>query len=82
MKKQKFWHTLEALADGAVLAEWALELGNEFERARPWLQATPDEATTYPCMKRIPCECRRHRLEPVRRGEKVFREPPETTFRS
>lgn len=73
MKKSKLWHTLEALADGAVIAEWALELGDEFERVRLFLQDTADEAKTFPCLKRIPCECRRHRLEPVRRGEKVFK---------
>lgn len=70
MMKQGLWRALESLADGAVMAEWALELGNEFERAQHFLRPTQDEAKTYPCTNRFPCGCR-HRVEPVRNGQRV-----------
>ena len=71
MKKAKFWRSLEALPDGAVLAEWALELGPEFERARRFLQPTTEAVASYPCPSRPRCECRQHRIERVRNEERV-----------
>ena len=62
-----WWRALEALPDGAVMADWALELGNEFEAAQPLLQPTEAQAETFPCTNRFRCECR-HRVEPDGRG--------------
>lgn len=67
MMKPGWWRAVEALADGAVMADWALELGNEFEAAQPLLQPTAAQAETYPCTNRFRCECR-HRVEPDGRG--------------
>lgn len=71
MKKQGFWRALESLADGAVMAEWALELGDEFKRARCLLRPTQAEARTYPCPNRFPCECDYHRVETLRNGQRM-----------
>ena len=65
--KRGHWPALEALSGGAVMAEWALELGDEFERARSFLRSSGINADTYPCTNRFACECR-HRVEPLRRG--------------
>ena len=62
-----WWRAVEALPDGAVMADWALELGNEFEAAQPLLQPTAAQAETHPCTNRFRCECR-HRVEPDGRG--------------
>jgi hypothetical protein len=67
MMNPGWWRAVEALPDGAVMADWALELGNEFEAAQPLLQPTAEQAETYPCMNRFRCECR-HRVEPDGRG--------------
>ena len=65
--KRGHWPALEALSGGAVMAEWALELGDELERARSFLRSSGINADTYPCTNRFACECR-HRVEPLRRG--------------
>ena len=65
--KRGHWPALEALSGGAVMAEWALELGDEFECARSFLRSSGINADTYPCTNRFACECR-HRVEPLRRG--------------
>lgn len=70
MKKPGFWQALESLAGGAVMAEWALELGNEFERSRLFLRPSLREAKTYPCTSRLRCECD-HRIERVRNSHYV-----------
>jgi hypothetical protein len=71
MKKSRgFWHALELLAGGAVMAEWAFELGNEIERVRHFLRPTPGVVTTFPCTNRFPCECS-HRVEPAGNGQWV-----------
>lgn len=49
------------------MAEWALELGDEFERSRIYLRSSGVNAVYYPCTNRFPCGCR-HRVESVRRG--------------
>jgi len=62
------WLAFERLSGGAVLAEWALELGDEFEQARRYLRSSGVRAETYPCTNRFPCGCR-HRVEPIRGGK-------------
>ena len=69
--KQKFWRALEALADGATLADWKLELGDEFERAQPFLFETQNESRSYPCPKASPCECRQHRIERFEKERRI-----------
>ena len=65
--KRGLWRALESLAGGAVMAEWALELGDEFECSRHWLRPNGSTAKDHPCTNRFPCECR-HRVEPSRPG--------------
>jgi len=65
--KRGLWRALESLSGGAVMAEWALELGDEFERSRHLLRPSGSKARDYPCTNRFPCECR-HRIEASRSG--------------
>jgi hypothetical protein len=36
--QKRFWRALDLLAGGAVMAEWARDLGDELERAQPLLR--------------------------------------------
>ena len=65
--KRGLWRALESLSGGAVIAEWALELGDEFERSRHFLRPSGTTARDYPCTNRFRCQCR-HRIEPSRQG--------------
>ncbi len=62
----KFWQALERLPGGAVMFEWQRELGDEFERARPFLSLSPDAAKTFPCTNAAGCGYPHHIDERVR----------------
>ena len=62
--KPSLWRSLDAVpALAAVLNEWKRELGNDFARARPFLQATPEQSAEHPCMNQPDCGCV-HRVAP------------------
>ena len=53
------WPSLEALATpAAVLAEWQMLTGDEFDRVRPYLCETDRQSDTFPCSNRPRCGCR------------------------
>lgn len=63
----RFWRALERLGGGAVMLEWARELGPDLDHARPFLALDPNPAKTYPCTNPAGCGFP-HRIEPQRRG--------------
>jgi hypothetical protein len=65
--RKGFWRALDLLAGGAVMAEWARELGDELGRAQPLLRLLPGLAASHPCMNMLGCG-EPHRAEEIEPG--------------
>ena len=52
---------------GAVMAEWTRELGDELERAQPFLRLLPGLAASHPCRNVLGCG-EPHRAEEIEPG--------------
>lgn len=58
MKRTGIWTCLERfLSPATVLVEWRTVLGLDFDNAKSFLRATPEQADEYPCTNRPPCDC-------------------------
>ena len=65
-KAAGLWTNLERFSTpAAVLAEWQVVLGADFENFRNFLRATDELALEYPCTNRPACGCR-HEVVPLR----------------
>ena len=54
--KTGLWKTIEAfVTPAAVLAEWRMHLGAEFDAARAFLEETAEQADSYPCTNSPSC---------------------------
>lgn len=62
------WRSLETLTTpAAVLAEWRMLTGDEFDRSRPFLRPTDRQSDTFPCTHRPGCGDR-HEVEAMKDG--------------
>ncbi len=62
------WRSLETLTKpAAVLAEWRLLTGDEFDRVLPFLRRTDRQSDTFPCTHRPACGVR-HDVEEMEDG--------------
>ena len=60
----RLWTTLDAFtAPAAVLTEWRLALGPEFDATRVYFRPTQQQARTFPCTHRPQCDCRHEVVE-------------------
>ena len=63
MGTDNLWNGIESLRPlQAVLVEWALEIGADYEAGRAFLQPTLEQAKDYPCTARFRCPCQHHHI--------------------
>lgn len=66
--QKKFWRALEKFANGAVMAEWSRELGDDAGCVRPYLALANELAETHPCINAFGCGYP-HRVEERQPGQ-------------